>query len=67
MLDFGTELEGAFAAELETSGPGSLSLSFGESLPEAREWGPPSTCKAQRPRKQLINLAAGRHELRGET
>ena len=56
VIDFGTILEGALEIELETTDTGHLSISFGESLWEAREWGPASACVDQRPTKQYWKI-----------
>ncbi len=51
VIDFGTELEGELELTVKTGDSGTISVSFGESKFEAREWGLPSTCREQRPRK----------------
>ena len=62
VLDFGTVLEGSLELDLECSEAGSVAISFGESLWEAREWGLPSRCEGQRPRKQQWAIPrGGRH------
>ncbi len=68
VLDFGTELEGSLVLHLEVEGGGSIAISFGETVWEAREWGPPSTCQEQRPRKQHWKIrGSGTHRREFET
>lgn len=67
VLDYGTELEGVLELDLTCGEAVSLSLAFGESPWEAREWGLPSTCHEQRPRKSHWHpAAAGSHSHRCE-
>lgn len=68
VLDFGTELEGTFQMEVIAADAGQISLSFGESPWEAREWGPASICADQRPRKSIHRIATpGTQTISGET
>lgn len=67
VLDFGTEIEGEFEMHFRSPGKGSLSISFGESEWEAREWGPQSTCVDHRPRKKNSFIEhEGSHIVSGE-
>ncbi|NOU36441.1 MAG: hypothetical protein HOO88_06690 [Kiritimatiellaceae bacterium] len=52
LIDFGTELVGHLTVELKLPSGGGIACSTGESELEARDWGPASQCKGQRPRKQ---------------
>lgn len=67
VADFGTELEGALHLELESAGPPVIAVSFGESVWEAREWGLPSLCAEQRPRKFHWTPSPGRSSQVAET
>ncbi len=64
VLDFGTELEGELELVVETPGPVTLFLGFGESVPEAEGVGLPSICHAQLPAKELWKVASGRQRMR---
>jgi hypothetical protein len=67
VLDFGTELEGVLEMALTTGEAVAVSLAFGESPWEAREWNLPTTCKEQRPRKSHWQVGgAGEHRHRAE-
>ena len=68
VLDFGAEMEAELELILTTAGDATVAVTFGESDWEARDWGTPSTCAAQRPRKAHWRIAtAGTHERRFES
>ncbi len=62
VVDFGTELEGTLVIELESREAGNVAVSFGENEMEAREFGVPSICADQRPRKAQWHLVVGHNQ-----